>query len=425
LPDSEGTVGFVTLGCPKNQVDTEVMQGILEDAGFRIVLPENADTVVVNTCGFIQEAQEESIETILALAQGRRVVAVGCLVERFGDQLAREIPEVKTWIGLGAEHRIAGILKNGDAGVFLDQGPPVSMACWRQRRLVSPHFSYLKLGEGCDNRCGYCAIPLIRGGQRSRPREEILAEARLMLEAGIKEINLIAQDLTAWGMDTGERGGLTALLRELDALEGGFWLRLLYLHPAGITPELVETIATASHLVPYLEMPIQHIDSQVLDAMGRRGGAEAVEKALGLLEALPGVALRTTVLVGFPAETDESFERLCGFLRELSPWRLAAFGYSPQEGTPAARLKPLPQAEVMERLEEVLSIAEEIHWQRNRELVGCTLPALVESGKEGRVALQAPEIDGVAHLKGDAEPGCFATIEVEDADGVDLYCRVT
>ena len=415
------TVGFVTLGCPKNQVDTEIMQGILEDAGFRIVAPKSAEIVVVNTCGFIEEAQEESIETILSLADSvPRLVVVGCLVERFGRELAEEVPEVKTWIGLGEEHRIGEILLRQKEGIFLSKGFPLSMVCWERRRLSTSPFAYLKLAEGCDNICTYCTIPLIRGPLRSRPKEEIVTEARLMLDAGVKEINLIAQDLTAWGRDSGE-GNLLSLLEELDALSGEFWLRLLYLHPAGVSKELVDLVARGEHFAPYLEMPIQHVDPVVLDSMGRRGGAEAVERAVDLV-CSSGIALRTTVLVGFPTETEEAFERLCGFLKGLSPWRLACFGFSPQEGTPACGLTPLPEEEVRERVEEVLSLAEEIHWQRNFELVGQRFSLLPHGQGWGRVVLQAPEIDGIVHVDG-VEGEAFCTVEIEDADGVDLYAR--
>ncbi len=415
------SVGFVTLGCPKNQVDTEIMQGILEDRGFRIVDPSHADLVVVNTCGFIQDAQEESIETVLSLISRGPVVVVGCLVERFGWELAKEIPEVETWLGLGAEHRIGEILERGEKGLFLEEAPPLSLGWWERRRLTTSPSAYLKLGEGCHNRCAYCAIPLIRGPLRSRPREEILQEARLMLEAGVREINLIAQDLTAWGTDVGVENGLVSLLRELDSLPGEFWIRLLYLHPAGVTRELVRTVVNSRHVVPYLEMPIQHVDHQVLEGMGRRGGARAVERAVELVDASGSIALRTTVLVGFPTETEEAFQRLCRFLKNLSPWRLACFGYSPQKGTPASNLVPLPEDEVRERVDEVLALAEELHWQSNLALVGKELPFLVEGEGRGRIAFQAPEIDGVVHLEGAVTPEGFSTVRVEETDGVDLY----
>jgi ribosomal protein S12 methylthiotransferase len=420
-PQVRPTVGFVTLGCPKNQVDTEIMEGILEDHGFRIVAPEDAEILVVNTCGFIEDAQEESVDTILSLVQGdRQVVVVGCLVERFGRELAREIPEVETWIGLGEEHRIGEILSEHQKGLFLDGGRPVSIDCWERRRLVPRPYSYLKLAEGCSNRCSYCAIPLIRGSLRSRPLHEIVEEALLMLGAGVKEINLVAQDLTCWGKDLGEEGGLVSLLDQLDALPGRFWLRLLYLHPTGISRELVSKIAQSRHIVPYLEMPVQHVDPEVLKAMGRRGGAEAVERAVELAESA-GLALRTTVLVGFPAETEKAFERLCDFLKAHSFWRVACFGYSPQKGTPAFGLEPLPKEEVRERLDEVLSLAEEIHWQANLGVVGNTLACLAEEECQGRVSIQAPEIDGVVHLEHAVEPGSLFEVEVRDTDGVDLY----
>ncbi len=419
-------VGFVTLGCPKNQVDSEVMQGLVEDAGFSIAPPQDAQLVVVNTCGFIEDAQEESIETILSLAmgEGQKVVAVGCLVERFGRELAREIPEVTTWIGLGAEHRIGEILASGAKGLFLENGPPVALSCWQRRRLSPLPFAYLKLSEGCRNRCNYCAIPLIRGPLRSRPLEELVEEARLMLSAGVREIDLVAQDLTAWGIDLGVKEGLAGLIRRIDSLNGDFWLRLLYLHPAGVTRELVHTIASARHVVPYVEMPIQHVDPQVLDSMGRRGGAAAVERALELLAEAGGIYIRTTVLVGFPSEDQVAFERLCSFLRQGPFWRVACFGYSPQKGTPACNLKPLPGDEVKERLNEVLEVVDEVHWQKNQQMVGRVLPCLVEGKGRGRIALQAPEIDGVVGLEGDAPIRSFCKVRIEDAHGTDLFGRV-
>ncbi len=419
--DRSISVGFVTLGCPKNQVDTEIMEGLLEDCGFEITSPDRADVIVVNTCGFIQDAQEESIDMLLYLSQMRtRVVAVGCLVERFGRELARELPEVKTWVGLGEEHRIGEILLHHEEGVFLKKGAPLALKCWEFRRLTPTPYAYLKLAEGCDNRCAYCSIPLIRGDLRSRSKQEIIEEARLMLAAAVKEINLIAQDTTSWGVDRGEEG-LLSLIDELDALPGEFWIRLLYLHPAGLSRELIERVGNGKHLLPYLEMPIQHVDHSVLEAMGRRGGAEAVERAVELVESEGNIALRTTVLVGFPAETEEAFERLCSFLKEHPPWRLTCFGYSPQEGTPASHLEPLPEEVVRERVEEILSLAEEIHWKSNMGLVGERMACLAEEPKVGRVEIQAPEIDGVVHLEEDAPVGEIFEVEVRDTDGVDLY----
>ncbi|MHB8764254.1 MAG: 30S ribosomal protein S12 methylthiotransferase RimO, partial [Deferrisomatales bacterium] len=344
------TVGLVSLGCAKNRVDAEHLLGGLLAAGFELVEdPATAEVVVVNTCGFLREAVEESIDEILAAARYkddgpcRLLVVAGCLPKRYPD-LARELPEVDHFFTPEDLPRIAQVLGGAPAAAG---GEP------RRVLTQSPHSTYLKIAEGCSNRCTYCTIPTIRGAFRSLPEAALVAEARQLVDQGAVELNLVAQDVTSYGLDRDDPGALARLLGRLSAVEGLRWLRLLYAYPRPFPPGVVEALAAGGKVLPYLDVPIQHIHPRILRAMGRKSSAEEVRAVLlDLRERVPGLVLRTTAIVGFPGETDEEFGALVDFVEELRFHHLGAFAYSAEEGTPAERLRPrVPKRVVRERLE--------------------------------------------------------------------------
>ena len=422
-------VYLVSLGCPKALVDSEHILGLLERTGYTPVnSPHDAHLLVVNTCAFIQDATQESIETILALAQEKRkdqtLTVVGCLPQRYGREIEKAIPEVDLWIDLHSLENLDKILEG--------RQPPSSPHTFLARSSMPRHrltpfsWAYLKISEGCNNRCYYCTIPSIRGPLRSRPLEDLVEEARRLAGEGVAEINIIAQDITRYGEDLGYRGGLLRLLDALEEIQGIQWIRLMYAHPAGVTRELTERLGQGK-VLPYLEMPIQHIDDKVLESMGRRGGKKAVIEALEWLTARGEIFLRTTVMVGFPTEGEREFQELMDFLGKAPLFRLAAFAYSPEEGTPAAQLDQLPQEEPLDRLNRVLAFQEELHYARNLELVGKRVPILMEEPGWGRFPGQAPEIDGKVRVQVEVkaevekEGGTLIEAMITDADGVDLY----
>lgn len=403
-------VGMVSLGCPKNQMDAELMLAKLRDAGFDITADaEDADAVVINTCGFIEDAKREAIETILEFArlkeEGRirGLVVTGCLAQRYGEELCREMPECDAVLGLGANGDIVSAVEAALAGETMAAFP--SLASWPldgDRVLSTPPFyAYLRIADGCDNRCTYCAIPLIRGGLRSRDRDAILDEARALVESGVKEITLVAQDPTVYGADRGEKAAFPALLTELCKIEGLQWLRLLYCYPEHITDELLAVIAREEKIVKYLDMPIQHASGRVLKAMNRKGDRASLTALLARIRAaVPEMVLRTTVMVGFPGETEADFEELCEFVRDAQFQRLGCFAFSPEDGTPAAELPEQVEDEVKARRRDiVMALQTRIADAYNDALVGKTVEVLVEGFDDemccwyGRSAADAPDID--------------------------------
>ena len=448
-------IGLVTLGCDKNTVDSEKMMAALVGHGARVSSDINsADVVVVNTCGFIESAKEQSIETILEACRlkeegrVRAVVAVGCMVQRYKDELRSEIPEVDLFLGLS---EMASLIPELRRSGFLPDSPEGVSTMERPLRILStetPHTSFLKISEGCDHTCAFCAIPSFRGLHRSAPLPELVLEAQALARQGVKELNIISQDTTWYGRDLLRKDRsaplLADLLRALVAETDVQWLRLFYMYPSGITREMVELMAGEDVLLPYLDMPLQHGSDRILEAM-RRPERQAVirERVAWIREAVPDVMLRTTVIVGFPGESEDDFRLMLDLLEELSFDRVGAFTYSVEDGTPAADMPDqIPDSLKRERLEELMDIQRMISSERNEALIGRRFRALVDevlndpgplaataAGRSVGVARtvgQAIEVDGVTHVHPfhGLAPGQFVTVEIEDAEEYDLIARV-
>lgn len=426
------TVGIVSLGCAKNQVDGEMLLAALEAGGFTPAEPEEADIVLINTCGFIESAKKESIETILDFARLKaegaigKLVVTGCLSERYREEIHRELPEVDGVFGIGANGDIAACVKEMLEKGFLERFPEkAAMPLCGARRLSTPDYTaYLKIAEGCDNRCTYCAIPLIRGGYRSRPMESIEEEARALVAGGVKELVLIAQDTTRYGLDLYGEYSLARLLSRLCAIEGLCWLRVLYCYPDSITDELLETMAREEKILPYMDIPLQHASGKILSAMNRRGDRESLTALMAKIrERVPGVVLRTTLITGFPGETEEDFEELARFVKDVGFERLGCFAYSQEEGTPAACLPGQVPEEVKERRAELITESQlTIMEEKGRALIGKTLPVLTEGFEEesgcwfGRSYMDAPDVDGRVYFTAEEAPapGDFVNVCIED-----------
>ncbi len=442
MPDSPrpDRVGLVSLGCPKNLVDSEIMLGVLERRGHRLVGdPELAETVIVNTCGFIEEAKQESIDAILDAAsrKGRgvkKLLVAGCMVNRYGEELAREIPEIDGFIGLDDLAEVDRVVRLGGA----PPPPAPSHAVFDHtapRRLTTRGYGYLKVAEGCNNPCTFCAIPIWRGRFRSRSIDSLVAEARALEEAGALEICLVAQDTTRYGEDLGlGRHGLARLVEALLAATGVPWIRFLYAYPTTLDEELLALMGSERRFVSYLDMPLQHSHPEILRAM-RRGGT--ARRYLALLERArelaPDVFLRSTFIVGFPGETREHFDHLLEFVREARLDHLGAFAYSPEPGTPSAELgRRVPRSTARRRHEELLEAQRPIALARRRRLVGRRLQVLVEGAcsetehlLEGRHHGMAPEIDGRLLINdGSASTPGFAEVEITAAYADDLVGRI-
>jgi ribosomal protein S12 methylthiotransferase len=418
------------------------MLGTLAQQGFALAERiEDADAVVVNTCSFIESAREESIRAILAVAdrreQGelRALVVAGCLPQRYGAELAKELPEVDAFVGTGGFPEIAAILDAALAGsgrgVYVEAGRTHLYDERSPRILVGPtHTAYVKIAEGCDRVCAFCAIPGIRGRFQSRSVDSVLAEARQLAGLGVRELNLVAQDSTSFGKDLPGRPGLAELLRALDGVEGIDWIRALYVYPTAVTDELIEVLGHGERVLPYVDVPLQHASDPVLRAMKRGTSAERQRRLVGRLrEGIPGLTLRTTFIVGFPGETDADFEALCDFVREARFDRVGIFRYSDEEGTAAFTLPgKVPRAVARERYRHLGEIQSSILRDEIAALAGCEREVLVDAagpgGLRGRLASQAPEIDGVVFLKGEASPGDLVRARISGARGVDLEAEI-
>jgi ribosomal protein S12 methylthiotransferase len=453
----KAAVHFHSLGCPKNLIDTEVMLGSLAIHGYAIAERlEDADVAVVNTCSFIESAREESIQAVLEVAERkgpdglRAVIVTGCLPQRYGAELARELPEVDAFIGTSSFQEIAGILDDTLAGrsrgVYVEAGRTHLYDDRSPRVLVGQgHTAYLKIAEGCDRTCSFCAIPAIRGRFQSRTLDSVLAEAEQLASIGVREINLVAQDSTAWGKDLVARGmgggaveipesgrpRLETMLRALDEVEGLDWIRLLYLYPTAVSDELIEILASARRVLPYVDVPLQHASDRIL-ALMKRGSTEARQRRLveRLREGIPGVTLRTTYMVGFPGEDEDDFERLCAFVRETRFDRVGVFRYSDEEGTPAHALPDkVPASVARERYHRLMKIQREIMLEKLESRIGEESQVLVdavigEGLAEARLPSQAPEIDGVVFLEGDVLPGDLVVARITGVRDVDLEAKL-
>jgi len=435
-------VGFISLGCAKNTVDSERMLAEIVEGGFVLTArPEEADVVIINTCGFIEPAVAESLQAIREAVGWKRagavkkVIVAGCLSQRFGDQLFDEVEGVDAVVGLGQRDSIAEVIETTlSSREHISCFGPVEGPVHddRGRVLIGPgHRAYLRISEGCSHRCAFCTIPSIRGRFRSKEPQKVVSEATELADAGVVELNIIGQDVTWYGRDIGMREGLAELLEQLGQIDKIRWIRLLYLYPTGVTDRLVQTIRRSDKLVHYLDIPIQHIADEVLQAMGRGYRGEDVKRLIGRLrEAMPDVVLRTTLIVGFPGETDRHFEQLLKFIRWARFDALGCFEYYAEPGTRAARMPgQVPQQIRRQRREAVMLTQQPIAFARNTERVGANLQCLVEqlqghNKATGRFYGQAPEVDGLCLIEQcAAEPGDFVDVEVVGTAGYDLIVR--
>ena len=437
-------IACISLGCPKNQVDLDVMVHSLLTAGHETVaeIPE-ADLVLINTCGFIESAKTEAIENILEACSYKeqnpnlKVVVTGCLAERYRSQIRQEIPEVDAVVGGAQNPAIASIAARVAGGEQLESyGPKKDFPLGGKRVIGTPaHYAYLKIAEGCNNRCRYCAIPLIRGPLHSRDLEDCVAEARWLAGEGVKELIVVAQDPTAYGEDWGKPGSICELLDRLNAIQGIEWIRIMYAYPERITDEFIAAMQRNKKVVPYLDLPIQHCNDEILHNMNRRSTrAELLEVIGRLRKAIPGVTLRTTLIAGFPGESEEQFEELCSFVRQVQFDRLGCFAYSAEENTPAAAMEGQIEQEVKDRrAEQIMQIQTEIMAQKQAEKVGQVIRVLCDGIDEEsglylcRSAGDAPEVDGCVCVASEEPlyPGQFYDVLVEESDLYDLFGRVT
>jgi ribosomal protein S12 methylthiotransferase len=469
-------IGFVSLGCPKNLVDSEVMLGMAEKEGHEITADASqADVLVVNTCAFIDRAKQESIDTILEMAElkkhgaGRRLIVTGCLGERYRDELKREIPEIDVVLGTGEVEAFAGLLSgtgNREPGtatpvrfykrdpdkhhvptavssrqdslpVFgLDLPTYIYEADTPRKRVTPAHYAYLKIAEGCDYKCAFCIIPKMRGHYRSRSIDSIVSEAKQLAAQGVKELLLISQDTTFYGIDRGERGALPKLLRALNAVEGIEWIRLLYLYPTTITSEVVDAIADLDKVVKYIDLPLQHASDAVLKRMKRPGTRQSYQRLLDNIRArIPSVALRTTFIVGFPGETAEDFDELEAFIEDVGFDHVGVFTYSHEEGTTAFDLTDdVPAATKRKRRDRLMARQRDLVAARQQARLGERTRLVVDGPSaehelvvQGRLPGQAPEIDPVVYLT-DCDPsslskGSFIDVEIVGSQEYDLVAR--
>lgn len=434
-------IGLVSLGCPKNLVDAEIMLGLLKNAGFTVTNREQeADVLLINTCAFIQDAKEESIKTILELARWKEdgackaILVTGCLAQRYPQELIDEIPEIDGLLGTGAVLSVAGAVKDLLTGkkVSLVSTPGFLYHARLPRLQCTPAYTaYLKIAEGCDNRCAYCIIPDIRGPLKSRPVDDIVSEAANLTAGGAKELILVAQDTTRYGSDLYGRPALAGLLKHLAALDGTIWLRLLYAYPDLISDELIEIMAAERKICRYLDLPLQHASDTVLKRMHRRGNRTAILRLLEKLRAaLPGITLRTTFITGFPGETENDFMELLDFMREVKFDRVGVFTYSQEENTAAADMPDqVPEEIKLERRDRAMTVQQDISLERNKKKIGRVIPVLVEGLYArkprkyfGRSEGDAPDIDGKVFISSGTalHPGDIVQVLLTGAAAYDL-----
>lgn len=439
------SVSLVSLGCPKNLVDAEVMLGHLPSDRYQIVTDESrAEIIIVNTCSFIKEAKEESIETILEVAElkntgnCRKLVVTGCMPQRYREDLAAELPEVDLFMGTGDAPRIVELLDSLEGAEEARQeigSPEFLYDHLTPRAQSSPFYStYVKIADGCANHCSYCVIPQLRGTLRSRSIPSVVEEVRRLAEAGVKEVNLIAQDITAFGTERQDGTRLEALLRELVKIEGLPWIRLLYAYPDGITDELLELIASEEKICNYLDIPLQHIDDSILSRMNRRVGEEGIRALIEKMRRyIPDLTLRTSFIVGFPGETEDQYRKLQQFVEEGHFERLGVFRYSREEGTTAAEMEDqVPERTKQSRYKKIMKAQARVSFRKNRERVDKVEDVLVEGYSEetelllrGRSVRQAPDVDGQVYITaGQADVGDIVPLRVTDSSEYDLIGEI-
>lgn len=445
MADAKQKVSMVSLGCPKNLVDAEVMLGVLAKQGYEITTDEHqADVIIVNTCAFIKEAREESVDAILDLADRKHegschtLIVAGCMPQRYQEELAKELPEVDIFIGTGDYPRVAEILAEHQAqeGQLKYVGDPNYIYDETLPRLNSSPgwYAYLKIGEGCSNCCTYCVIPSIRGGYRSRPLEALVSEAKRLVAGGVREIILVSQDITRYGSDLTDDTSLSDLIRSLAKIEDLKWIRLLYAYPDGIDEQLIELLKTEPKLCKYLDIPIQHISDGVLARMNRRSTSEQIRTLVERLRSeIPEIALRTSLIVGFPGETVDDFMELTRFVEQARFDRLGVFCYSKEDGTPAAEMPDQVSERVKkERYRKLMKVQARLSFRRNRAHVGQVEQVIVEGYSEetelllkGRTSHQAPDIDGQVYItSGQANVGDIVACRITDSSDYDLIAEM-
>lgn len=428
---------MISLGCPKNQVDGEALLARLKKAGYEIVNNiEDSDVMIVNTCGFIEQAKKEAIDTILEVAEYKNaglisaIVVTGCLAERYQDEIIKEMPEVDAVLGIGANSDIVKACDRALCGIVTTSFPNKCYLSINDERIISTpsHWAYLKIAEGCDNRCSYCAIPGIRGGFRSRTIESCVDEANALAESGVKEFILIAQDTTKYGQDLYGKYSLDILLKELVKIDGIEWIRLFYCYPQRITDSLINVIANEEKVCSYIDIPLQHSDKTVLKNMNRVGDGEDYKALISKMrKAIPDLALRTTFMVGFPGETDEQFENLCKFTEDVKFDKMGCFTFSPEEDTPAYDMQNQIDDAVKIRRQEVLmnkqySITEELNKQRIGRIYKVIIDTFDGEKYVGRSYMDSPEIDSgiIFTCDNNLNIGDFVNVEITDYNGYDL-----
>lgn len=432
-------IGVVSLGCPKNLVDSETMLGLIHEENYEITNdPSEAEIIIVNTCGFIESAKEESINTILQMAEYKKsgsckyIIVTGCLSQRYAEDLFNELPEADAIAGVEVYDEIGSIIKrvmNGERFIMLERSKPdviyTSKETFLPRILTTPSYTaYLKIAEGCDNCCSYCAIPKIRGPYRSKPMAQVLKEAKALADNGVKELIVVAQDTTRYGEDLpGGKLLLADLLKELNKIESLKWIRVMYCYPNNFTDELIETFASLDKVCKYVDLPLQHASNRLLASMNRYDTREEVETLLTKLrKRIPGIVIRTTFIVGFPGETDADFEELKEFVEQQRFENAGVFAYSQEEGTVAGAMpNQIPDEIKQERYHELMALQAQISEEIHKDTEGQTLEVLVEGIEEdgsglhyGRSYREAPDIDGLVFIEnpGDIEPGCFVKVNI-------------
>lgn len=432
-------IGVVSLGCPKNLVDSETMLGLIHEENYEITNdPSEAEIIIVNTCGFIESAKEESINTILQMAEYKKsgickyIIVTGCLSQRYAEELFNELPEADAIAGVEVYDEIGSIIKrvmNDERFIMLERSKPdviyTSKETFLPRILTTPSYTaYLKIAEGCDNCCSYCAIPKIRGPYRSKPMEQVLKEAKALADNGVKELIVVAQDTTRYGEDLpGGKLLLADLLKELNKIESLKWIRVMYCYPNNFTDELIETFASLDKVCKYVDLPLQHASNRLLASMNRYDTREEVETLLAKLrKRIPGIVIRTTFIVGFPGETDADFEELKEFMEQQCFENAGVFAYSQEEGTVAGAMpNQIPDEIKQERYHELMALQAQISEEIHKDTEGQTLEVLVEGIEEdgsglhyGRSYREAPDIDGLVFIEnpGDIKPGCFVKVNI-------------
>ena len=431
------TIAISHLGCEKNRIDTEHMLGLLVQAGYEVDSNEElADYVIVNTCSFIQAAREESVRTLVELAEAdKKVVITGCMAQHFQQQLLEAIPEAVAVVGTGDYHKIVDVIERAQAGERVQEitAEPVYIAdeTTPRYRTTTEGVAYLRVAEGCDYRCAFCIIPHLRGNQRSRSIESIVAEAKQLAAEGVQEIILISQITTNYGLDLYGEPRLAELLRALGEVEVP-WIRMHYAYPTGLTPKVIEAMRSTSNVLPYLDLPLQHSHPELLRAMNRPWQGQVNDGIIERIKAaIPNAVLRTTFIVGFPGETEAHFEHLQQFVQRHEFDHVGVFTFSPEEGTPAYSLpNPIPQAAMDQRRDALMALQQPISLRRNRAEVGRVVDVLIEQENPetgelvGRSARFSPEVDGLVYVQGEVRLGSLVPVEILDADVYDLYGRV-